>query len=78
MASPAMALLQQHDARQDILIELVARRRVAIEAWGVRNWGDNRAVKTNRLDNVCVTVNKRVDKISTALSVLSQRPVLNV
>jgi len=60
MAIPAMALLQQHDARRDILIEPAARRRAAIEArghselgafgtWGVRNWGRNRAVKTNRL-----------------------------
>jgi len=39
MAIPAMALLQQHDARRDILIELVARRRAAIEAWGVRTGG---------------------------------------
>jgi len=29
-----MALLQQHDARWDILIEPAARRRAAIEAWG--------------------------------------------
>jgi len=28
----AMALLQQHDARRDILIEPAARRRAAIEA----------------------------------------------
>ena len=34
MAIPAMALLQQHDVRRDILIEPVARRRAAIEAWG--------------------------------------------
>jgi len=34
MAIPAMALLQQHDARRDILIEPVARRRAAIEARG--------------------------------------------
>jgi len=32
MAIPAMALLQQHDAQRDILIELAARRRAAIEA----------------------------------------------
>jgi len=55
-----MALLQQHDGRRDILIEAAARRRAAIEArghselgafetGGVRNWGHNRAVKTNRL-----------------------------
>jgi len=34
MAIPAMALLQQHDARQDILIELAARRLAAIEVRG--------------------------------------------
>ena len=34
MAIPAMALLQQHDARQDILIEPMAWRRAAIEARG--------------------------------------------
>ena len=54
MAIPALAMLQQHDARRDILIEPVARRRAAIEARGIRNWGRNRAVKTHRL--VCVTL----------------------
>jgi len=60
MAIPAMALLQQHDVRRDILIEPAVRRRATIEArrhselgafgtWGVRNWGHNRAVKSNRL-----------------------------
>jgi len=60
MAILAMALLQQHDARRDIVIEPAARRRVVIEAWGhselrafrtggVRNWGRNWAVKTHRL-----------------------------
>ena len=39
MAIPAMALLQQHDARRDILIEPAARRRAAIEARGIPNWG---------------------------------------
>jgi len=34
MVIPAMALLQQHDTQQDTLIELVARRRAAIEARG--------------------------------------------
>jgi len=34
MAVPAIALLQQHDARQDIVIEPAARRRAAIEARG--------------------------------------------
>jgi len=34
MAIPAMALLQQHDARRNIVIEPAARRRAAIEARG--------------------------------------------
>jgi len=34
MAIPAMALLQQHDARRDILTEPAARQRAAIEARG--------------------------------------------
>ena len=34
MAIPAMALLQQHDARRDILIEPATRRRAATEARG--------------------------------------------
>jgi len=34
MAIPAMALLQQHDGRRDILIEPAAWRRTAIEARG--------------------------------------------
>jgi len=60
MVIPAMALLLQHDALRDILIESAVRRRAAIEALGhselgelgtggVRNCGCNRAVKTNRL-----------------------------
>jgi len=32
MAIPAIALLQQHDVRRDIVIEPAARRRAAIEA----------------------------------------------
>jgi len=34
MAIPAMALLQEHNAWQDILIEPAARRHAAIEARG--------------------------------------------
>jgi len=34
MAIPALALLQQHDARRDIVIEPAARRRAAIEPRG--------------------------------------------
>jgi len=45
MTIPAMALLQQHNARRDILIEPAVRRRAAIEArghsdlGGIGNWG---------------------------------------
>jgi len=39
MAIPAMALLQQHDARRDILTEPAARPCAAIEARGIPNWG---------------------------------------
>jgi len=49
MAIPAMALLLQHDARRDIVIEPVARRHAAIEARGHLELGRNRAVKTHRL-----------------------------
>jgi len=58
-----MALLQQHDARRDILIEPAAcaaacsdRSSGAFRTWGIRNWGRNRAVKTNRLVGLSVTV----------------------
>jgi len=39
MAIPAVALLQQHDARRDIVIEPAARRRAAIEARGAFGTG---------------------------------------
>jgi len=39
MAIPAMALLQQHDARRDIVIEPAARPRAAIEARGAFRTG---------------------------------------
>jgi len=47
MAISAMALLQQHDARRDILIEVPAARRracsdrssEAFRTGGIRNWG---------------------------------------
>ena len=65
MAIPAVALLQQHDARRDIVIELAARRHAAIEAGGhselrafktggVRNWGRSRVVKTHQLVLMCL------------------------
>jgi len=38
IAIPAIALLPQHDARRDIVIEPVALRRAAIEARGIPNW----------------------------------------
>ena len=38
-AIPAVALLQQQDARRDIVIEPVVRRRAAIEARGTPNCG---------------------------------------
>ena len=71
MAIPAMALLQQHDARRDILTEPAARRRAVIEArghselgafgtGGVRNWGRNRAVKTNWLVRLSVYLSVRL------------------
>jgi len=61
-----MALLQQHDARRDILIEPAARRSAAIEArfipnWGIRNWGRNGAVKPTGL-SVCLSVCSRISK----------------
>jgi len=49
MAIPAMALLQQHDAWRDIVIEAAERRVQRSKLGGIRNWGRNRAVKTNRL-----------------------------
>ena len=39
MAIPAMALLQQHDARRDIVIEPAVRRRAAINARGYSERG---------------------------------------
>ena len=60
MAISAMALLQQHDAWRDILIELAVRRCPAIEAQGHSELerselGRNPAIKTNRLVYVCVS-----------------------
>ena len=67
MAIPAMALLQQHDAWRDILIEPAAcndRSSGAFQTGDVRNWGRNWAAITNRLVHlllaVCIlkTINK--------------------
>jgi len=49
MAIPAMALLQQHDARQDMLIEPTAWWRAAIEAPGHSELGAQLGHK-NQLD----------------------------
>jgi len=56
MTIPAMALLQQHDARRDILIEPAARRRAAIEARGIPNWGHSelRAQSGRKNQPACV------------------------
>ena len=53
MAIPAMALLQQHDARRDILIEPAACSDRSSGAFGT---GRNRAVKTNRLVGLSVAL----------------------
>ena len=80
MAIPAMALLQQDDARQDIAIEPAARRRAAIKARGVfrtagiRNWGCNRAVKTHRLVTLLVGFGKKVS--SPLVPVLFQSQIV--
>ena len=46
MAIPAMALLQQHDARRDILIEPAARRRSKLG--GIQKLGAQSGRKTHR------------------------------
>jgi len=58
MTIPAISLLQQHDARRDILIEPAAQRggMQRSKLGGISNWGCNRAVKTNRLVRLCVTL----------------------
>ena len=78
VAIPAMALLQQHDARWDIVIELAACRRAAIAARGhselrafgtgdVRNWGHNWAIKTHRLVLYCCNITLGVVVMSIAI-----------
>jgi len=44
MAIPAVALLQQHDGRRDIMIEPAAQRRTAIEARGHSAFGTGGAI----------------------------------
>jgi len=52
MLIPAMALLQQHSAWRDILINRWHGIVQRLKLGGIPNWGRNRAVKTNRL--VCL------------------------
>jgi len=54
MAIPAMALLQQHDAQRNILIEPAARRRAAIEAWGHSELGALSGRKNQLACPVCL------------------------
>jgi len=58
MAIPAMALLQQHDARRYILTEPAARRRAAIEAGGIPNCGHSElgAQSGRKNQPVCLSV----------------------
>jgi len=49
MAILAMALLQQHDACRDIVIEPAARCCAAIEAWGHSELGAQSGHKTHQL-----------------------------
>ena len=71
----AMALLQQHDARRDILIEPALRWHAAITArgrtGGIRNWGRNRAIKTNWL--VYLFVNSIAQKLQMDFCELESR-----
>jgi len=53
MAITAMALLQQHSARRDILIEPAARQCAAIEAWGRSELG---AQSGRKNQPACVSV----------------------
>ena len=73
MAIPAMALLQLHDARRDILIEPAACSDRS--SGGIRNWGRNRAVKTNRLVVIVSQCSRRVLSVlllqARCLSILS-------
>jgi len=54
MVIMAMALLQQHDARRDILIEPAARRRAAIEALGRSELGAQSGRKNQPACNIIV------------------------
>ena len=69
MAIPAMALLQQHDARRDVVIELAARRRAAIEVRGISNCGRSELGAQSGRKNppacrsVCLSVCQSVDDL---------------
>ena len=54
MAIAALALLQQHDARRDILIELAAPQRAAIEALGRSELGAQSGRKNQPACNTIV------------------------
>jgi len=54
-----MALLQQHDARRDILIEPAARRRAAIEARGhseLGAFGTGGAISGRKNQPACISL----------------------
>jgi len=51
-----MALLQQHNTWRNILTEPAARRRERSKLRGIRNWWRNRAVKTNQLVLITLTL----------------------
>jgi len=62
MAIPAMVLLQQHDARRDILIEPAAQQRAAIKAGGHSElgrselgaqWGCKNQLACSTMDHAC-------------------------
>ena len=85
MAIPAMALLQQHDARRDRYSDWTCgaaacsdRSWEAFRTWGVRNWGRNRAVKTNRLIGPIANLNGHYfqPSLSVCLSVCLSWPAL--
>jgi len=68
MAIPAMALLQQHDARRDILIEPAARQRAAIEARGHSELG---AQSDHKNQPACLSVSVREDISGTTRAIFT-------
>jgi len=67
MAILAMALLQQHDARQDIVIEPAARRRAAIKARGHSEMGAHSSRKNPPACEECLSPSKKYTIVSQAL-----------